>query len=69
MVIVVTPGKGPERASLNAHVTPTPLAPDSPLLQPLGAGALAARNRVWLAPLTRNRADADGTPNALNVEY
>jgi N-ethylmaleimide reductase len=50
-------------------MTRSPLAPDSPLLQPVTAGALAARNRVWLAPLTRNRADADGTPNALNVEY
>ena len=46
-----------------------PLAPDSPLLQPVSAGALRAANRIWMAPLTRNRADADGTPNDLNVEY
>jgi N-ethylmaleimide reductase len=50
-------------------VTPTPLAPDSPLLQPVTAGALPARNRVWMAPLTRNRADADGTPDDLNATY
>ncbi len=50
-------------------MTSTPLAPDSPLLQPVTAGALAARNRVWMAPLTRNRADADGTPNELNATY
>ncbi|MHA6792586.1 alkene reductase [Pseudonocardia bannensis] len=46
-----------------------PLAADSPLLQPLTAGALQTANRVWMAPLTRNRADADGTPNDLQAEY
>jgi N-ethylmaleimide reductase len=46
-----------------------PLSPDSALLQPVAAGALRAANRVWMAPLTRNRADADGTPNDLNTEY
>jgi N-ethylmaleimide reductase len=51
------------------HVTQKPLNPDSPLLQPVTAGALHAANRVWMAPLTRNRADADGTPNDLSVEY
>ena len=68
-MIVITQGKRRVAVWLKPHVTQTPLAPDSPLLQPVTAGALAARNRVWLAPLTRNRADADGTPNALNVEY
>ncbi|QJY46348.1 alkene reductase [Pseudonocardia broussonetiae] len=43
--------------------------PESPLLQPVTAGALRAANRVWMAPMTRNRADADGTPNDLSVEY
>lgn len=52
--------------SLQRHVT---LSPDSPLLQPVTAGVLDARNRVWMAPLTRNRADQDGTPNDLQVEY
>ena len=50
-------------------MTQKPLSPDSPLLQPIAAGALQAKNRVWMAPLTRNRADADGTPNDLSVEY
>jgi N-ethylmaleimide reductase len=39
------------------------------LLQPLDLGALALKNRLVMAPLTRNRADADGTPNALMAEY
>ncbi|WP_371830226.1 alkene reductase [Rhodococcoides kroppenstedtii] len=47
----------------------TELGPDSPILQPLDAGAIATRNRVWMAPLTRNRSEPDGTPNDLNVEY
>ncbi|MBC8090582.1 MAG: alkene reductase, partial [Pseudonocardia sp.] len=38
-------------------------------MQPVTAGVLDARNRVWMAPLTRNRADQDGTPNDLQVEY
>lgn len=50
-------------------MTQKPLRTDSPLLQPVKAGALDAKNRVWMAPLTRNRADADGTPNDLSVEY
>jgi N-ethylmaleimide reductase len=47
----------------------SPLRSDSPLLQPLTAGALTAPNRIWMAPLTRNRADTDGTPSALQAEY
>ncbi|GAA3246459.1 alkene reductase [Pseudonocardia petroleophila] len=50
-------------------MTQKPLPSDSPLLQPVTAGALQAKNRLWMAPLTRNRADADGTPNDLSVEY
>ncbi|MEU4239648.1 alkene reductase [Actinoplanes sp. NPDC026619] len=50
-------------------MTSSALKPDSPLLQPVTAGALQAPNRIWMAPLTRNRADADGTPNALQAEY
>ncbi|MGQ0483364.1 MAG: alkene reductase [Pseudonocardia sp.] len=47
----------------------SPLDPDSPLLRPLRLGALQLNNRVLMAPLTRNRADADGTPNALQATY
>ncbi|GAA2565528.1 alkene reductase [Pseudonocardia hydrocarbonoxydans] len=50
-------------------MTQKPLPSDSPILQPVTAGALEAKNRLWMAPLTRNRADADGTPNDLSVEY
>ncbi len=62
-------GKDLREGLLNPHVTTQPLSPDSPLLQPVTAGALHAKNAVWMAPLTRNRADADGTPNDLNIEY
>jgi N-ethylmaleimide reductase len=47
----------------------SPLVPDSVLLQPVTAGALDAPNRIWMAPLTRNRANPDGTPTALQAEY
>jgi N-ethylmaleimide reductase len=50
-------------------MTTTPLSADSPLLQPVTAGALHAPNRIWMAPLTRNRAEPDGTPNELQAEY
>ncbi|EHN11389.1 NADH:flavin oxidoreductase/NADH oxidase [Patulibacter medicamentivorans] len=39
------------------------------LRQPLTVGAIDVPNRLWMAPLTRNRADADGTPNALMARY
>ncbi len=39
------------------------------LMQPLQLGELALANRVVMAPMTRNRADADGVPNALMAEY
>jgi N-ethylmaleimide reductase len=46
-----------------------PLDPDNVLLRPLRLGALELPNRVLMAPLTRNRADADGTPNELQARY
>lgn len=42
---------------------------DNPLLRTLRAGALELPNRVLMAPLTRNRADRDGTPNELMATY
>lgn len=39
------------------------------LRSPLQLGALSLPHRVVMAPLTRNRADEDGTPNALMAEY
>ncbi|MBT0670222.1 alkene reductase [Novosphingobium profundi] len=41
----------------------------SALFQPLRLGALELPNRVLMAPLTRNRAHADGTPDALAATY
>lgn len=45
------------------------LTGDSALLKPLGLGARSAANRIFMAPLTRGRASADGTPSDLQVEY
>jgi N-ethylmaleimide reductase len=39
------------------------------LRQPLTLGALQLPHRLVMAPLTRNRAEEDGTPNALMAEY
>jgi N-ethylmaleimide reductase len=45
------------------------LTDDSALLQPITLGANIARNRLFMAPLTRSRAESDGTPSDLQVEY
>jgi N-ethylmaleimide reductase len=39
------------------------------LFEPLQLGPLALANRVFMAPLTRNRAHADGVPSELAVTY
>lgn len=39
------------------------------LFKPLNAGGIKTPNRVWMAPLTRNRAHDDGTPHDLAVKY
>jgi N-ethylmaleimide reductase len=41
----------------------------SHLFQPLRLGAINAENRIFLAPLTRCRADAEHVPTALMAEY
>jgi N-ethylmaleimide reductase len=45
------------------------LGENSALLKPVQVGATAAENRLFMAPLTRSRADADGTPSALAAQY
>ena len=45
------------------------LGADAALRKPLQIGALSTENRLFMAPLTRSRADADGTPSALAAEY
>jgi N-ethylmaleimide reductase len=42
---------------------------DAALLKPLQVGDTTAPNRVFMAPLTRSRAHADGTPSDLAVQY
>ena len=39
------------------------------LFQPLQLGDLELANRIVMAPMTRNRAEPDGTPNALMAEH
>lgn len=55
--------------SLGDDVFMATLHADSPLLRPLTAGAFQLPNRVLMAPLTRNRAEADGTPNEMMATY
>jgi N-ethylmaleimide reductase len=42
---------------------------DATLLKPIRIGDTLARNRMFMAPLTRSRADADGTPSDLAAQY
>ncbi|WP_327594753.1 alkene reductase [Streptomyces chartreusis] len=44
-------------------------APVSPLLAPARLGRLHLSNHLVMAPLTRNRAEADGTPTPLMATY
>lgn len=48
-----------------------PTVPDrlAPLFEPLRLGAIEAPHRVLMAPLTRNRAHADGTPRDIAATY
>ena len=39
------------------------------LFQPLQLGAITAKNRIMMAPLTRGRSDAGSVPNAMMAEY
>jgi N-ethylmaleimide reductase len=39
------------------------------LLEPVQLGSLTLANRVFMAPLTRNRADGAGVPSELAVTY
>ncbi|UXA17368.1 alkene reductase [Mycobacterium sp. SMC-4] len=45
------------------------LGADSALLKPVTVGGLQLANRLFMAPLTRSRADADGTPSSLAAQY
>jgi N-ethylmaleimide reductase len=54
--------------ALTAVMTFT-LASDAALLQPIRIGDTAAANRLFMAPLTRSRAQDDGTPSDLAAQY
>jgi N-ethylmaleimide reductase len=45
------------------------LPADAALLKPVRIGDTAAENRIFMAPLTRSRAQADGTPSDLAAQY
>lgn len=45
------------------------MTPHALLTDPVRLGAVGASNRLVMAPLTRLRAELDGTPNDLMVEY
>ena len=45
------------------------LPADAALLQPVRIGYTDVRNRLFMAPLTRSRAQADGTPSDLAAQY
>jgi 2,4-dienoyl-CoA reductase-like NADH-dependent reductase (Old Yellow Enzyme family) len=45
------------------------LTPGAALLQPITIGGFEARNRIFMAPMTRSRSESDGTPSQLQVEY
>lgn len=55
------------------HTTLTPevatTEPTNPLFTPVRVGAVRLPNRFVMAPMTRGRAESDGTPNALMAEY
>src|SRR5215207_9906448 len=42
---------------------------DSALLRPVDVGDVPAANRIFMAPLTRTRAEADATPSELAAIY
>jgi N-ethylmaleimide reductase len=42
---------------------------DAALLAPIQLGDTVAENRIFMAPLTRSRAQADGTPSELAAQY
>ena len=42
---------------------------ESNAFTPIQLGKIALQNRVVMAPMTRNRADADGTPTDIMAEH
>lgn len=51
------------------YVTTTTTTTTTSLFDPLDAGTLHLNNRVTMAALTRQRAEEDGVPNDLHIEY
>lgn len=45
------------------------MPPSDPLFEPLQLGDIACRNRIFMAPMTRSRADLHDCPTDLHVTY
>ena len=58
----------PAATALSPGMTFT-LDDNAALLKPVRVGNTTAANRIFMAPLTRTRAQADGTPSDLAAEY
>jgi N-ethylmaleimide reductase len=56
-------------ACLKPMSPPLPAPATRTLFDPVNLGNLELRNRIVMAPMTRSRADQDGVPGPLHVEY
>lgn len=54
---------------MNALFEPQPLPPHPSLWEPITVGRMHLPHRLAMAPMTRSRAAADGTPGPLAAEY
>ena len=55
--------------STTLSTSTTTTADTSPLFEPTHLGALPLRNRLVMAPMTRNRASATGVPEPIMATY
>src|SRR6478672_7737321 len=62
------PGMNPGVAVLTSGMAFT-LSENSALLRPVTVGDVPAPNRLFMAPLTRTRAESDATPSELTALY
>ena len=68
MVPLHPPGPAPSDL-LRSHVDTLQNLTMADLFSPLRVGSLELPNRIWMAPLTRCRAEEDHVPGALIAEH